>query len=590
MATSTTYRVDVSSSDRILRSPFELDTLPNLVAQSCSNHNDRTAIQCRRDGQLQHLSYRQLWKYVESLVAALIDKDYQPQDHIAIWAENRWEWVIAYLAIQRIGAVVIPLDALQKAHEIRHILTDADAKLIFTSSRFYDDLTQIIEEIPHDIRVVTFDDCGDGFAFQQWLNQDQSGSLPDNAKPTLDSLAAIIYTSGTTGFSKGVMLTHRNIASNIAGFYQVVDFKPGDIFLSVLPLHHTFECTVGMLGPLIAGCTIHYARSFKSRELIADFRQGGITMMIGVPLLFEKLLAAIRKGIAKQPPLKRLLLNGMLRIVRIVNRFFGVNWGSWMFRSLRSKAGMGKIWFMISGGAALPSSIAEAYNELGFQLMQGYGLTETSPVLTTNSPGYVKHSTVGQAIPGVSLKIDNPDGHGIGEIMAMGDCVMEGYYQNPEANEEVFWEGWFATGDSGWLDQDGYLTITGRVKELIVTASGKNINPEELEAALNQNMYISESLVLGIADKSGIGEDLGALIFPNYEAIDRYAGTKGITMTPDQVEELIRNEVRTISRQFPDYKRIRKIKIHPEEFQRTSTRKIKRYLYHEHFLPITPPE
>ncbi len=586
----TNNQKNLSKLDRIQRVPFELDALPTLVAQSCSTHNDRTAIQWRRDGQLQRLSYCQLWERVESLASALIDKGYQPQDHIAIWSENRWEWVIAYLAIQHIGAVVIPLDALQKVHEIRYILTDADAKLIFTSSRFYDDLTQIIEEIPHDISIVTFDDGGDDLAFQQWLSQGQSGTLPDDIKPTFDSLAAIIYTSGTTGFSKGVMLTHRNIASNIVGFYQVVDFKPGDIFLSVLPLHHTFECSVGMLGPLIAGCAIHYARSFKSRELIADFRQGGITIMIGVPLLFEKLLAAIRKGIARLPWSKRLLLNGMLRVVKIIHRYFGANWGGWMFRSLRSKAGMGKIWLMISGGAALPSAIAESYNELGFQLMQGYGLTETSPVLATNSPGCVKHSTVGQAIPGVFLKIDNPDLEGIGEIMAKGDCIMKGYYRNPKATEEVFRDGWLITGDNGWLDDEGYLTITGRAKEIIVTASGKNINPEEVEATLNQNTYISESLVLGIPDKSGIGEDLGALIYPDYEAIDQYAESRETSMTPEEVEELIRTEVRTICHQFPDYMRIRKIKIHPEEFQRTSTRKIKRYLYHEHFLPITPSE
>jgi long-chain acyl-CoA synthetase len=268
----------------------------------------------------------------------------------------------------------------------------------------------------------------------------------------------------------------------------------------------------------------------------------------------------------------------------------GVNLGRVAFRQLRNKSGLGSIRLMISGGAALPPGIAEAYNELGLCLMQGYGLTETSPVLTTNTPGHAKHSTVGKAVPGVTLKIDNPNSTGSGEIMAKGDCVMVGYNKNEEATQEAFREGWFATGDYGWLDSEGYLTITGRVKDLIVTGAGKNINPEEVEAELNRSQFIQESLVLGVASKSGVGEDLAALVVPDFEVIDRHAESTGITMTPDKLEQMMRAEVRNQCSQLPDYKRIRKVKLHMEELQRTSTGKLKRFLYREHVLPIPPLE
>ena len=582
-------RSQSKSPDHIIRPPFDIDTLPALVSQTAQRQPDQTAIQWRDKDQLQKITYDQLWNHIESLARALLANGYGPDDHLAIWSENRWEWVVAYLAIQRIGAVVIPLDALQKGHEIRHILVEAEVKLVFTSAKFYENLAPIVERISQDILVISLDDNSEATTFASWIKEGESGKIPKDISPQLESLAAIIYTSGTTGFAKGVMLTHRNIASNIVGFYQVHQFGPGDVFLSVLPLHHTFECTVGMLAPLIAGCAIHYAKSLKSRDIINDFNIGGISVMIGVPLLFEKLLAAIHRGIKTQPWLRRTVLIAMRSGVRVVKKIAGINLSSQAFRHLRDKAGMGKIRLMISGGAALPPSIAEAFNELGFLLMQGYGLTETSPVLNASTPRYTKRGTVGKAIPGVTLKINQPDSQGIGEIMAKGDNVMKGYYKNPQATEEVIRDGWFATGDSGCLDSEGYLTITGRVKEIIVTGAGKNINPEEVETQLNKSPFISESLVLGISARSGVGEDLGALVVPDFEAIDQHAEATGVTLNQDEVEQLIRNEVRDRCRELPEYKRIKKVKLHMEEFQRTSTSKIKRYLYREHILPVPPP-
>jgi len=573
--------------DHTVRPPFNLDTLPGLIAQTVRRQPDGIALQWREDDQLKRITYGQLWSRVEALVRALLANGLGPEDHLGIWSENRWEWVVAYLAILRTGATVVPLDALQKPHEIRHILVDAGVRLIFTSHKFADSLLEIAERIPGEVRLVSFDEKEDSLGFAPWLKQGMSGDIPDKIRPDLSASAAIIYTSGTTGFAKGVLLTHRNIASNIAGFYQVLDFQTGDVFLSVLPLHHTFECTVGMLGPLIAGCTIHYARSLKSRDIIDDLAVGGITIMLGVPLLFDKLLDAINRGIDNQSWHRRALLKTMRQAVRVVKRATGANLGTAAFRALRIKAGMGKIRLMISGGAALPASIAESYNELGFPLMQGYGLTETSPVLATNTPGHTKHTSVGKVIPGVSVRIDNPDTGGIGEIMAKGDCVMVGYYKNEAATKSTFRDGWFATGDTGWLDKEGYLTIAGRVKEIIVTGAGKNINPEEVEAELNKSSYILESLVIGIPSRSGVGEGLGALVVPNYEAIDQSAEARGVTMTPKELDQLIHDEVRDRCRDLPKYKHVKKVRLHMEEFQRTSTGKIKRFLYRGQFASIS---
>jgi len=574
--------------DHVIRPAFEVDTLPGLVAETSGRRGDEVALQWREGDRIGKLAYRELWVRVESLAKALLIHGIGSGDHLSIWSENRWEWVVAYLAIQRIGAVVVPLDSLQKPHEVQHILVDAEVKVVFTSKKFIDGVKEIAELMPQSLVIVSFDAVEEGITLAQWLKEGEGGKIPEDIGPQLDSLASIIFTSGTTGFSKGVMLTHRNIASNIAGFSQVVDFGAGDVFLSVLPLHHTFECTVGMTAALVMGCTIHFARSFKSRDLMDDFNVSGVTLMLGVPLLFEKLLEAIHRGIKNQPWYKRILLQGMIKGVHVTKRVIGFDASAWVFRGLRSKAGMGKIWLMISGGAALPPVVAEAYHELGLSLMQGYGLSECSPVLTVNTPGHNKDASVGKAIPGVVLKIDNPDNEGRGEILAKGDSIMKGYYRNEEATQAVFREGWFATGDSGWIDEEGYLTITGRVKDLIVTPGGKNVNPEEIEFELNQSPYILESLVLGIKGKGSAGEEIWALVVPNQETIDQHAESLGNIMTPEDVDKLIRSEVRERSKLFPDYKRIRKIHLHPEPFQRTSSGKIKRFLYRERILSIPP--
>jgi long-chain acyl-CoA synthetase len=579
-------RLYSKEADHMIRASIELDTLPGLIEKSSKKWGDTVALQWREGDQIRKVTYGEFWFRVESLAKTLLAHGFGTNDHLSIWSENRWEWVVSYFAIQRIGAVVVPLDSMQKPPDIKNILVDADVKVIFASKKFIEGIKDIAKQVPQPLVIVSFDEVGEGETLAEWLKEGIAGQIPNEVSPKLDSLASIIFTSGTTGFSKGVMLIHRNIASNIAGFSQVVDFGTGDVFLSVLPLHHTFECTVGMAAALVTGCTIHFARSLKSRDLMDDFKASGVTVMLGVPLLFEKLLEAIQKGIKSQPWHKRNLLQGMMKGVHFAKGTIGVDLSRWMFRSLRAKVGLGKVRFMISGGAALPPVIAEAYNELGLHLMQGYGLSECSPVLTVNTPGHTKHTSVGKAIPGVSLKIDNPDSEGRGEILAKGDSIMQGYYKNEEATKAVFREGWFATGDSGWIDEEGFLTITGRVKDLIVTHGGKNVNPEEIEFILNQSPYILESLVMGVKGKEKAGEEIWALVVPNQEAIDEYVKSSGMTMTPEKVDKLIRSEVRDRCKVFPDYERIRKVQLHPELFQRTSSGKIKRFLYWEQVISI----
>jgi long-chain acyl-CoA synthetase len=374
--------------------------------------------------------------------------------------------------------------------------------------------------------------------------------------------------------------------SNVAMVYSIIDITHSDSMISVLPLHHTFEATAGFLFPLYTGCSITYARSLKSKELIEDIKNSGTTLMVGVPLLFEKMYEGMRRNLKKLPLPKRTLVNLLFMTSQGASALGKKDLGVVLFKSLREKAGLNTVKHFVSGGAALPPYISEFFNLLGIRLYQGYGLTETSPVLTANPPYAMKHSTVGLPLPGVEVKIINEDNNGIGEIVAKGPNIFPCYYKNPQATAETFQDEWFLTGDLGWIDEEGYLTITGRKKNLLVTGGGKNVYPEEIEALLNQQPHILESLVLGVPRPGGMGDEVEALIVPNYEVLDKEAEENNIKWTPEQIEAVIKKEIAEVCTRLAEYKRIKKFSVHPEELAKTSTKKIKRYLYQQKYLEV----
>lgn len=551
-------------------------TIPEMVERVSKVFAGKVALRIWRDGAYRECRYDELGEQVYVLAKGLTASGIQSGDRVGVLGENRPEWVLSYLAVLTCGAVVVPLDPLLKAGELRLILCDAEVRWVIASGGFVADLEEIRDELAGLERIVSMEAQGDGL---YGLMEQGRASKVDLTRPGLDDLAALIYTSGTTGQAKGVMLTGRNIMSDVSGCYQVIEFGPEDTFLSVLPLHHTFECTAGFLVPLYGGASITYARSLKSRDILEDIKNTRVTVMLGVPLLFEKMLAAVYRGIAKKPPLTRSVFRALLGTVRGVRKASGWRWGAALFHGLREKAGLDSVRIMISGGAALPPHVGYDFNDLGLTLIQGYGLTEASPVLTVNPIERAKMASVGLPIPGVALRILDPDQDGVGQILARGDMVMRGYYRNPEATSEALQDGWLYTGDSGRMDEEGYLYITGRLKNVIVTRAGKNVYPEEVEQELNKSAFILESLVYGVPMADGGGEEVQAVIVPDYEYCDQYAQKRGTPLEEGEIEAILKREVATGCSNLADYKRVKGLQIREEEFPKTSTRKIKRFLF-----------
>jgi long-chain acyl-CoA synthetase len=367
-----------------------------------------------------------------------------------------------------------------------------------------------------------------------------------------------------------------------------MDLYPTDNFISILPLHHTFECTCGFLTPLSIGASITYARGLASKQIVEDIKNNKATILLGVPLVFEKMFAGITKEIAKKPQFTRAVFRTIYGVSKLFKKTLNVEAGGKLFSGLREKAGMSSLRLLVAGGAPMIPDIAEAFNALGFRLIQGYGLTEASPVLSFNPFETYKNNSIGIALPGATLKIDQPNAQGIGEIIAKGPMVMQGYYKNPQATAEVLDNGWLKTGDLGWVNDEGFYFITGRLKNVVVTPGGKNVYPEEIEFVLNNSPFILESLVLGRPLEGGGGEEIEAIIVPDLEYFSARAAEKNINLSEQNIEKTIKLEVAKACTELADYKRVKYVIIRDEVFEKTSTRKIKRYLYSHKELKMPP--
>ena len=558
----------------------ELFPLGELARRSADAYGAKPAMRTRVGDEWRVWSFRDLSYKVHSLAHWLIDWGIQPGDNIAILGENSPEWEATYLAVQRAGGVCVPIDRMLPPSGIRHILTDSTARLLFADLSFLTALEEVETIETLEGKVSLSPERGPGlytFAEAVESGEHQGHSFPSRA---LDDLAAILYTSGTTGHSKGVMLSSRNILSNAMAASRLFDCSPKDVFLSVLPVHHSFEATAGFIFPLFTGASITFSPSLAGPEIVQAIRDTQVTYMCGVPLLFEKMEAGILRKVRKAGKRKERLFNTVMKVVAIGEKF-GLNLGRPLFRSMRDNAGLSTVKYFLSAGGPLDPEIGRFFNRLGLTTFQGYGLTETSPCTHLTPGGWkIRHECVGPALPGVECKILDPDEQGIGEVCVKGDNVFLGYYKNPDATADCFTnDGWFRTGDLGVEHRDGYLQITGRAKALIVTAGGKNVFPEELEFYLNRMRFIAESVVVGIKRKLGMGEEVGALIYPDYEQIDLHDEESGKKSTADEIRILIQDEIKKAMRQVADYKKIKTFRIFDSEFQKTTKRTIKRFLY-----------
>jgi len=569
-----------------LRPDRGLFPLSELAERSVHDFGDKPVMRAWDGSGYKEINYVEFRDMVHAVARWLLAQKIKQDDRVAVLGENRPEWCVSYLGVQASGAVVVPVDSMMPEAGIRHILADSGAKILMVSEKFLNQISEM-EQIKTLEKIVCFDCVEDDvdYTLKQVIDE---GSASNAELPVrnLDEVAAILYTSGTTGYSKGVMLTHRNIMSNVASASRIFPLGSDDIFLSVLPLHHSFECTTGFLLPFYCGCSITYARSLKSTDIVSGIHDTGVTMMVGVPLLFEKMHAGMLRGIKKKGRKTQTLFSTIYKVVTAGEKI-GVDLGTKLFGSLREKAGFGTVKFFVSGGGPLDPATAHFFNRLGIRMMQGYGLTETSPVTHANPPWKVSHKTVGPPIPGVECKIIDKNAMGIGEICVRGPNIFKGYFNNDAATKEVLDDdGWLMTGDLGKIYSDSYLQILGRKKNLIITGGGKNVYPEEVEHYLNHSRFIAESIVLGLQRESGYGEEVVALIFPDFEQVDLHFEEKGKKATPEDVFELIKEEIREEQKDLADYKRVRRFRLMDSEFEKTSTKKIKRFLYSGDMLEV----
>ncbi len=511
-------------------------------------------------------TYSELFSSVRKIAAGLQKHSLLQKKEIGLLSENRPEWGIAYFSILAAGGTVVPIDANLKPNEIENIINHADLEVVFTSSNFIETLNGFDK----DLKLFSFDE--NSHTSYKSLFVDPSGLTPSQSET-----AVLIYTSGTTGDPKAVELTHKNLLCNLASIEEALEVKENDVFLSILPLHHTFEATCGFFTPLYIGCKIVYARSLKSKEIIEDIVNNQITVLIGVPLLFEKMFHSINRAINNAPVTKRIMFKSLYSLSNLgwkVGNRIGVK----LFQPLREKAGLGSIRMFVSGGAAVPSRIAEFFNYIGLVFIQGYGMTESSPVLSAQRPDDIKFGSVGQAVANVEIRIENPDKKGVGEIIARGGNVTPGYRNNPEKTSELLKNGWLHTGDLGCIKK-GHLWITGRAKNLIVSAAGKNIYPEEIEDKLHESNMILETVVFGRKKKSKQGEEVVAIIVPDLDEVKAYHELN--LNNPDMkiLNNVFKEIVTNVNTQMADYKRITNFEVQINELEKTSTKKVKRFLY-----------
>ncbi len=549
-------------------------TIPQALDRSKEKFGCLVYCQMRTDdGTYRSFTYEAFHDAVQKLSAFMAKQGVGYQERVALLSENRPEWPMTYYGAANTGRVVVPLDPKLEPLEIKNFILDSGSKMIFVSNELLEKVEAIKEGLP-GLKVVNIDK---DYAA---ILSEKSPSLPDRDKVKDEDLAVIIYTSGTTGKPKGVMLTHRNIMSNCVESCKIFHMLgPGDNFLSVLPAYHTFESIVGMFAAFYLGAKVTYAESLKSHSLLRNMQETGVTMIAAVPLLYTLFYDGIWRSAEEKGKVSFVLLKALFGISKFCNDILGFNPGRKLFGIVHKKFG-GKIRYFVSGGAALDRELIRNFGYMGFEILQGYGLTETSPVLAFTRIDDNVAGTVGKALPGIELKLDGISDDGVGEIIARGPNVMKGYYRNPEATAEVIRDGWFHTGDLGKFDKNGNLMITGRSKDVIVLGSGVNVYPDEVEFTLSKSPYIVEICVFGSVIKDGARkgmEEVAAAVFPNIEKISFIAGKAGAEADEKFVRELVGGELDKYGKYLTDYKRVAKYYISKEELPKTPKRSIKRF-------------
>jgi len=553
----------------------QIESIQDMVIGSARRFGNKLALEDFNETPISRVSYSSLLDNVLRFGMGLKSIGVKERDHIAVIGENRVQWSISYLTAMAFNLVVVPVDKNLGVNEILNILHESEAVAIVFSETFEPMLREKRLSFKHLKYYVSMDlkRHEDGFhSMTELINREPAIDQSKLPKINPDEMAVIIFTSGTLGRAKGVMLSQKNLASNLMDMVSQFGIFPEDRFLSILPMHHTYECTCGMLCPLYGGSSIYYARSLKT--IVEDLQRSKATILLAVPLFYDKIFKAIYRGI-REKKLVAPLIRPMIKATGLLEKIGWKSSKKVVFKEIHQRFG-GSIRCFIAGGAAPDPIVAKGLREFGFGFVQGYGLTETSPILALNQLTNFKDDAAGLPLPHVQLKIAYPDQDGIGEVYSKGPNVLIGYYKNEKATEDTFDDDWFKTGDLGFIDADGFLHISGRKKNVIISKSGKNVFPEEIEDVLNRSPFIMESMVYG-AENEKEGEIIGAQIVVDAEAFIEFSETKGVQITPELIHDVIAGEIKRVNRELPAYKQIKKFDVRDQEFPKTTTQKIKRY-------------
>jgi len=552
----------------------------HMLKTTVEKYGDKPAFWVKKDKDSPYssITYKETYDDVNGFGTSLIAGGLKDKK-IAVIGENCYEWAISYLAVICGTGVVVPLDKELTPRELKQLVIEAECSCVIFTEKFEDGFRQMKEsgDTKIDVLVNMHSEKSEGevLSMRELINAGKgligSGNRDFlDAQVMRDEMSAILFTSGTTGFSKGVMLSHGNLVTDLMLAPTVLSILPDDVFFSVLPIHHTYECTCGFLLPIYKGSATAYCEGLK--HIAKNLQEVRPTIFLGVPILFENMYHKIWQNVRKKG--KEKTLRKMIALNSKTKKI-GIDIGPIFQKDIKAVFG-GRMRIVICGGAAINPDILQGLRDFGILAVQGYGLTETSPIGALNPDTAPVNASAGRALPEMDAKIVDADPEtGIGEICLYGGNVMLGYYKNPEATAEVLKDGWYYTGDLGKIDDKGYIFITGRKKNVIITKNGKNIYPEELEYYLSSIPYVAESMVWGKDSSDGEDTLIVASVIPNEEEV---AEKFGPGYSDQDVEKLIWSEVDKINIEQPFFKRIKKIIIRKEEFEKSTSKKIKRHV------------
>jgi long-chain acyl-CoA synthetase len=546
-------------------------TLPELLSLTALRYPDRAAFTIYEPDRLS-LSYREALAKVEAAARKLRSIGIGRGDKVAVTGKNSPEWAVAYFAVLTAGAVVVPLDYQLTIPELANLIHAGDVCALFVDEEKEADLTAACPGLK---AVFSLAAGRAGYIYDL-----DAPEAPAFEKASEGDLAAILFTSGTMGTPKGVMLSHRNFVADCYLAQANLPIYSSDVFYALLPIHHAYTMLAVFIEAVSVGAEIVFAKRMIIKQVLKDLKEAKITMFLGVPMLFNKVLAGIMRGVREKGVLVYALIRALMAVSGFIKKATGVNPGKKLFHSVLDKASLSSIRICISGGGPLAPSVFRQYNQLGIDFVQGYGLTETAPILTLNPTDAFIVTSVGKIIPEVEIKILDPDAEGVGEIAVRGPMVMQGYYKMPKETAEVLdAEGWFRTGDLGRVDEAGYVYLEGRAKNMIVTEGGKNVYPEEIENRFQLFDEVEQVMVCGyVEDPSTQSELIEAMIYPNAERFKAEGQDKSSGILDwKAVEARLKSIVEEVNQKLLPYQKITKVTVLREKLAETTKKTVKRF-------------